>query len=493
MRVRARVRTGRAPAHEPHRDRNRRRRERHWLAGSSSRPGATGCSRARSSTPPRPATPATSPWCWPECSASRITLVLPGPRRRRPRPTDLRRPRRPRNGRQPGARPDHRPRRRPNRPAGDQPQGAAADGQRGQRDDGPHRRQGGVRLGGRRHRGGQDLAQHDPAVLRHPGLRAHPDRREAEAGLRSGSRRSPRSTRCPPGRTRPRYHDRRTGGRNASSWRRLAEGRRAHLNEPVASWPEGVFWLLALPAAAAGLGTGAVWLVAMVMGAGWPCSRSSSAWPSRSVPRDVLRGSGPGQRVRRPRAAGIHGERPGRHSAASGRHHRPRVRTPAPDNGVLHTKMVIADGQRATVLGSPYSQRYFDDPRHQIDNPERGDTTSDIVHDVSVGLVGPVVGDLHETFRVYWNEDQPSGSQIPSLPDQVATAQTSGPDGVVKVQVVRTQRGPVRLPRRQERRGSSRATCARSGETVHLPGEPVLHRRDHRRRPGQGSEGQAGP
>ena len=48
---------------------------------------------------------------------------------------------------------------------------------------------------------------------------------------------------------------------------------------------------------------------------------------------------------------------------------------PAPDNGVLHTKMVIADGQRATVLGSPYSQRYFDDPRHQIDNPERGDTT----------------------------------------------------------------------------------------------------------------------
>ena len=40
------------------------------------------------------------------------------------------------------------------------------------------------------------------------------------------------------------------------------------LNEPVASWPEGVFWLLALPAAAAGLGTGAVWLVAVVMGAG---------------------------------------------------------------------------------------------------------------------------------------------------------------------------------------------------------------------------------
>ena len=40
------------------------------------------------------------------------------------------------------------------------------------------------------------------------------------------------------------------------------------LNPPVASFPEGLFWLLALPAAAAGVGTGAVWLVAMVMGAG---------------------------------------------------------------------------------------------------------------------------------------------------------------------------------------------------------------------------------
>ena len=91
------------------------------------------------------------------------------------------------------------------------------------------------------------------------------------------------------------------------------------------------------------------------------------------------------------------------------------------------------------MLGSPYSQRYFDDPRHQIDNPERGDTTSDIVHDVSIGLVGPVVRDLHETFRPYWNEDQTPGNQIPSLPpDQIAKAQPSGTDGVVKVQVVRT-------------------------------------------------------
>ena len=213
------------------------------------------------------------------------------------------------------------------------------------------------------------------------------------------------------------------------------------LNEPVASWPEGVFWLLALPAAAAGLGTGAVWLVAMVMGAGVALLPVfiGLAFTFLFI-ETILRGQGARQRAptsrsyrRTWRRAWPTSRSPGATSSSAASSSR------RPDNGVLHTKMVIADGQRATVLGSPYSQRYFDDPRHQIDNPERGDTTSDIVHDVSIGLVGPVVGDLHETFRAYWNEDQTPGDQIPSLPpDQVAKAQPSGTDGVVKVQVVRT-------------------------------------------------------
>ena len=212
------------------------------------------------------------------------------------------------------------------------------------------------------------------------------------------------------------------------------------LNEPVASWPEGVFWLLALPAAAAGLGTGAVWLVAVVMGAGvallpifiglaftFLLLETYFAGKALDSGSDV-------PELQAYMAKGLADiPQPRGDIIVRG------FEQPAPDNGVLHTKMVIADGQRATVLGSPYSQRYFDDPRHQIDNPERGDTTSDIVHDVSIGLVGPVVGDLHETFRAYWNEDQTPGNQIPSLPpDQIAKAQPSGTDGVVKVQVVRT-------------------------------------------------------
>jgi phosphatidylserine/phosphatidylglycerophosphate/cardiolipin synthase-like enzyme len=215
---------------------------------------------------------------------------------------------------------------------------------------------------------------------------------------------------------------------------------RVLLNKPAASWPEGVFWLAVLPAAGAGLGTGAVGLVAMIMGAGL-------ALLPVFIGLGLVLYALEAYFVRRALDGGSDAEE-FRAYVANGLARIPQTRgdiivrgfeQPAPDNGVLHTKMVIADGRRATVLGSPYSQRYFDDQRHHVDQPHRGDTTSDIVHDVSIGLAGPVVRDLHETFRVYWNEDQTPGNQIPSLPpDQVAPPQASGPDGVAKVQVVRT-------------------------------------------------------
>lgn len=215
---------------------------------------------------------------------------------------------------------------------------------------------------------------------------------------------------------------------------------RVLLNKPTVSWPEGVFWLLALPAAGAGLGTGAVGLVALAMGAGLALLPVFIGIAvvlyglTAYFARHALDEGSDVEEFRSYIAKGL------------ARIPQPRgdivvrgFEQPAPDNGVLHTKMVIADGQRATVLGSPYQQRYFDDQRHIIDQPQRGDTTDPVVHDVSVGMVGPVIRDLHETFRVYWNEDQTPGNQIPSLPpDQIAPAQTSGPDGVVKVQVVRT-------------------------------------------------------
>ena len=80
-----------------------------------------------------------------------------------------------------------------------------------------------------------------------------------------------------------------------------------------------------------------------------------------------------------------------------------------------HCKMVIVDNNRAVVLGSPFSQRYFDSLFHRIEDPRRGGNTSDIVHDLSMAVVGPAARDLFETFRLYWNEDLPEAPEVASV------------------------------------------------------------------------------
>jgi phosphatidylserine/phosphatidylglycerophosphate/cardiolipin synthase-like enzyme len=110
-----------------------------------------------------------------------------------------------------------------------------------------------------------------------------------------------------------------------------------------------------------------------------------------------------------------------------------------PQNGVLHCKMVITDEKRAVVVGSPFSQRYYDFYNHRIDDPHRGANTNDMVHDLSIAVKGPAVQDLYETFRVLWNEDIPVPEELPEAP--VPAAITGGDDPVAKVQVVRTLSG----------------------------------------------------
>ena len=215
--------------------------------------------------------------------------------------------------------PDHRPHRRPDRPAGDERQGRGPDGQRGQRDDRPHRRPGGVRLGRRRHGEGDDVARHDPAVLRDAGLQARPGRREAEAGLLFGPPTIDPLDPLPSGQEPtpvPRPGDRRPERLVLDAARRKVAVR-ILLNEPVAGWPEGVFWLLALPAAAAGLGAGGRRLVAVVMGAGVALLPIfiGLAFTFLLLETYFAR-QGARRRLRRPGAAGLHGEGPGRHPAA---------------------------------------------------------------------------------------------------------------------------------------------------------------------------------
>lgn len=114
----------------------------------------------------------------------------------------------------------------------------------------------------------------------------------------------------------------------------------------------------------------------------------------------------------------------------------------APDQGVQHCKMVIVDNDRAVVLGSPFSQRYFDSLLHKIEEPRRGGNTSDIVHDLSMAVVGPAARDLFKSFHLYWNEDLSESEGLKALPENLPpNTQTTGEDAVAKLQVVRTMSG----------------------------------------------------
>jgi phosphatidylserine/phosphatidylglycerophosphate/cardiolipin synthase-like enzyme len=104
---------------------------------------------------------------------------------------------------------------------------------------------------------------------------------------------------------------------------------------------------------------------------------------------------------------------------------------------VTHAKMVIDRGQEAVLLGSPFEQVYFDSLQHDIDSPKRGrKALKGPIHDVSVAVRGPAVGDLQDLFNLHWNIADPK-DQIPTVP--IPGPQTPG-DGefAASVQVVRT-------------------------------------------------------
>jgi phosphatidylserine/phosphatidylglycerophosphate/cardiolipin synthase-like enzyme len=214
---------------------------------------------------------------------------------------------------------------------------------------------------------------------------------------------------------------------------------RVLMNKPTIGWPEAIIYLTVLTTAAAGLGVRAGMAIAAAFGVGlilaaFVAGALYLAITGARKVADVLDSSSDAEELRTYFEHGLPRLPPPRGSITV----RP-FEQPAPNHGVLHCKMVIVDDERAVVLGSPFSQRYFDGLLHEIDNPQRGDTTSDIVHDVSLAVIGPAVRDLHETFRTYWNEGQTSGEQITSIPaDQGPSAQTTGDDGVARVQVTRT-------------------------------------------------------
>jgi phosphatidylserine/phosphatidylglycerophosphate/cardiolipin synthase-like enzyme len=106
---------------------------------------------------------------------------------------------------------------------------------------------------------------------------------------------------------------------------------------------------------------------------------------------------------------------------------------------VVHAKMVIDRGKQGVLLGSPFEQVYFDSANHLLDDPRRGgDAGKGPIHDVSVGLRGPVVAEMGNLFDGHWalaapNLPHPDPAPTPA-PIEVAT----GTEYLSSVQFVRT-------------------------------------------------------
>jgi phosphatidylserine/phosphatidylglycerophosphate/cardiolipin synthase-like enzyme len=211
------------------------------------------------------------------------------------------------------------------------------------------------------------------------------------------------------------------------------------LNEPALGFPEGIFWLGVLTPLAAGLGVGGVGALAALVGVGIPLFpvilgiTVVAFFVEYVVIKLKLEDTNDVDDLRKYFGRATADATPAPRIAIRG------FRQPAPQNGVLHCKMVITDDKRAVVVGSPFSQRYFDFANHQIADPHRGSNTSDMVHDLSIAVVGPAVHDLYETFRLYWNEDVGAPEKLPET--LVPAPEASGEDAVSKVQVTRTLSG----------------------------------------------------
>lgn len=106
---------------------------------------------------------------------------------------------------------------------------------------------------------------------------------------------------------------------------------------------------------------------------------------------------------------------------------------------VVHAKAIITDDNAAVMLGSPFSQSYWDTHDHAIFEPRRGSAAGEPipVHDVSMSLRGPVVKDVHDTYRMHWNRDAATADQIAEI-TMPGAATAAGAESLAPVQLVRT-------------------------------------------------------
>lgn len=210
------------------------------------------------------------------------------------------------------------------------------------------------------------------------------------------------------------------------------------LNEPELGWPEGIFWLGVLAPVPVGLGAEAAIALGSLLGIGLPFFPVALGLVVLALAklRSVLNDNTHVDEAKKYFGAAIADAAP----------LVPQItirgfRQNIPDDGVFHCKMVITDEERAVILGSPFKQHYFDSLLHRIVDPHRGNSTSNPMHDLSVGVVGPAVHDLYESFRFFWNEDITVEPEKLQNTTPVPDKQTSSTDPICKVQVVRTLNG----------------------------------------------------
>jgi phosphatidylserine/phosphatidylglycerophosphate/cardiolipin synthase-like enzyme len=115
---------------------------------------------------------------------------------------------------------------------------------------------------------------------------------------------------------------------------------------------------------------------------------------------------------------------------------------------VIHAKAILVDAIAAGIgnaegmlLGSPFAQSYWDTGNHEVYEARRGSCSGEPipVHDVSIGMRGPVVADLQQQFLVHWNKDCQPADQVLALDPAPAAVTTAG-DGeyLGSAQLVRT-------------------------------------------------------
>ncbi len=76
---------------------------------------------------------------------------------------------------------------------------------------------------------------------------------------------------------------------------------------------------------------------------------------------------------------------------------------PAKGPYAMHAKVLVVDGKSAFIIGSPFSQSYWDTDKHIPNDPRRLNKNKGPLHDVSIYLEGNVIEHIEEFFIELWN------------------------------------------------------------------------------------------